>query len=67
MDVEIGEVSSTVRAVDGDSLVNPAAMQRIVQHALRVMQEAQEHAKRVAEERQVTGGVADQQFQQDAE
>ncbi len=65
MDVEIGEVSSTVRAVDGDSLVNPAAMQRIVHHALRAMQDAQEHAKRVAEERKVTGGVAEEQFQQD--
>ena len=67
VDVEIGEVSSTVRAVDGESLISPAALQRIVQHALRAIQDMQEHANRVAGERQVTGGVAHQQFQQDQE
>ena len=41
MQVHINEVVSRVRAVDGESLLSPAAMQRIVAASVQAMQEVQ--------------------------
>jgi hypothetical protein len=65
MDVEIGDVSSTVRAVDNDSLLAPQTMDRIMRAVLQAMQEQQAHAKRVRAERRVTGGVSQEQEEED--
>jgi hypothetical protein len=65
MDVEIGDVSSTVRAVDNDSLLAPQTMDKIMRAVLQAMQEQQAHAKRVRAERRVTGGVSQEQEEED--
>jgi hypothetical protein len=41
MQVHINEVVSQVRAVDGESLLSPAAMQRIVAASVQAMQQVQ--------------------------
>ncbi len=61
MDVQIGEMVSTVRAVDGESLLSPQTMARIVNAVMRAVREDQEHAKRVGQERRVTAGVSQEQ------
>jgi len=58
MDVEIGEVVATVKAVDGNTLVTPDVMRQIVRAVLRAVEEHQSHQARVGAERRVTGGVA---------
>ena len=60
MDVEIGEVVATVRAVDGSSLLTPDVMRQIVKAVLGAVQEQERHHARVAVERRVTGGVAEE-------
>jgi hypothetical protein len=61
MQVEINEVISTVRAVDGDALLEPQTLQRIVTAVLQALHEVEMHRQRVAAETQVTGGVAAEQ------
>lgn len=58
MDVEIGEVVTTVRAVDGSALVSPEVMRQIVRAVLRAVDDREAHQARVSAERRVTGGVA---------
>ena len=58
MHVEIGEVSSTVRAIDGDAPLSAQAMQRIVQAVLRALRDGQDQEVRAMAERRVTGGVS---------
>jgi hypothetical protein len=58
MQVEIGEVSSTVRAVDGSALLSPQVLRTIVQAVLQAVKEHQEHEQRDHAERRVTGGVS---------
>lgn len=53
MDVSIGEVSSTVRAVDGDSLLTPATLARIVQAVLQAVEDREHHRRRVHDERKI--------------
>jgi len=57
MDVQIGEVVSTVRAVDGDSLLSPQAMDKIVRLVLQAVRDQEEHRKRVRAEQRITSGV----------
>jgi hypothetical protein len=54
MDVEIGQVTSTVRAVDGQALLAPHVMQTIVQ----AMKDHLAQEQRAQSERRVTGGVS---------
>lgn len=56
MEVEIGNVVSTVRAVDGDSLLAPQTMDKIVRAVLQAVNEQEEHHKRVRTERRITSG-----------
>lgn len=65
MPVEIQEVSSTVRMVDGDSLLEPRTLQRIVQMVIQAMEDHERHEQRAAAERGVPRGVARQQEQGD--
>lgn len=64
MNVEINEVVSTVRAIDGDAPLSPQAMQRIVEAVLRALKAGTEQDHKAAAERRVTGGVS---AEQDAE
>ena len=61
MQVEINEVVSTARAVDGDALLAPQTLNRIVAAVLQALQDAEAHRLRVRAETQVTGGVAAEQ------
>jgi hypothetical protein len=65
MDVEIGEVTTTIRAVDGSALLSPEVMKQIVKVVLRAVEEQEAHAKRVRAERRVTGGVAAERDEQE--
>ena len=58
MQVEIGEVVSTVRTVDGEALLSPQTLQRIVTAVLQALQEVEAHRARVRTETRVTAGVA---------
>jgi hypothetical protein len=58
MDTHIGNVNSTIRAVDGDSLLSPAVMQRIIQAVLQAVEEQTARQRRIDAERRVTPGVA---------
>lgn len=61
MDVEIGEINSTVRAVDGNSLLTPRLLSQIVQEVLRAVRDERDHHKRVRAERKVSAGVSHEQ------
>jgi hypothetical protein len=56
MDVQIGEVVSTVRAVDGDSLLSPQTMDKIVRLVLQAVREEEAHRKRVRAEQRIRSG-----------
>ena len=58
MDVQIGDVTSTVRAVDGDSLLTPQTMEKIVRVVLQAVRDQEDHTKRVRAEQRITGGVS---------
>jgi hypothetical protein len=61
MQVEINEVISTVRAVDGDALLAPQTLQRIVTAVIEALENVEAHRERVRAETQVRGGVAEEQ------
>jgi hypothetical protein len=61
MQVEINEVVSTVRAVDGDALLAPQTLSRIVSAVLKALQDVEAHRSRVNAETRITGGVAQEQ------
>jgi hypothetical protein len=65
MPVDIQEISSTVRMVDGDNLLEPRTLQRIVQLVIQAMEDRERHEQRAAAERGVPRGVARQQEQGD--
>jgi hypothetical protein len=58
VEVEITNVESTVRAVDGESLVTPRAMDRIVRSVLAAVKDQDAHRKRVRAEQRITAGVS---------
>jgi hypothetical protein len=58
MEVQIGDLTSTVRAVDGDSLLAPKTMEKIVRAVLQAVRDQEEHRKRTRAEQLVTGGVS---------
>jgi len=65
VDVEIGEVVTTVRAVDGSTLVSPEVMRQIVRAVLRAVEDREAHSARLRAERHVTGGVAQEREAED--
>lgn len=60
MQVDIGEVSSTVRAVGGESLLSPQILQRIVSAVVQAMRDSAERDERAGAERRITGGVSNE-------
>jgi hypothetical protein len=65
MQVQINDLMSTVRAVDGDSLLAPQTMEKIVRVVLQAVNDQQAHAGRVHAETRVTGGVAYEMEEED--
>jgi hypothetical protein len=65
MDVEIGEVVTTVRAIDGSALLSPELLRQIVNAVRRAVQDDLAHDERVRAERRVTGGVAEERDMED--
>ncbi len=57
MEIYIGDLTSTVRAVDGNSLLTPELMRQIVETVLRAVREQEEHRARVRAEQRITSGV----------
>jgi len=63
MNVEIGEVSSTMRTVDGDALLSPRMLERIAEATAQRIKDHDAHEKRAKAERRITGGVAEEREQ----
>ncbi len=61
MDVHIGDIVSTVRTGDGDSLLAPQTLAKIVEAVLLAVQEQEEHRSRVRAEQRISGGLSDEQ------
>lgn len=61
MEVEISEVVSTVRAVDGEALLSPPILRAIVSAVLQAVDEREAHRKRVCAEQRITRGVSSEQ------
>jgi hypothetical protein len=56
-EVEIGDFSSTVRAVDGGALLAPRTLRRIVEAVMEALDARDRHRTRVRAERRVTAGI----------
>ena len=65
MDVEINEVVSTIRAVDGQALLSPQMVRRLVETMMQALTDHLEHDKRTKKESQVTGGVSAERDQEE--
>jgi len=58
MDVEIGQLNTTVRAVDGNALLTPQVMQTILRAVMEAIKDLEARERRAQGERRVTGGVS---------
>ncbi len=59
MDIQIGEMNTTVRAMDSQALLNPQVMEQIIRAALQQMRQERDHDTRVQRERQLDPGVSE--------
>ena len=57
MDVNIGEMNSTVRATDTQALLSPQLLNQIVKAVLERMREEQAHEQRIADESSIRSSV----------
>lgn len=57
MEVEIGDLKSTVRAVDGDALLSPPTMDRIVRIVLQAVDDRESHRRRIWAEQRISTGI----------
>lgn len=57
MEVEIGDLKSTVRAVDGDALLSPPTLERIVRIVLQAIDDRDSHRWRVRDEERISTGI----------
>ena len=57
MEVEIGELNSTVRAIDGDALLSPATLERILRIVLQAVDDRDAHRDRVNDEVRISTGI----------
>jgi hypothetical protein len=57
MDVEIGDLESTVRAVDGDVLLSPSILEQIVRIVLQAVDDRDAHRSRVRDEVRISTGI----------
>ena len=61
MDIHIGDVTSTVRVMDGEAILAPKTLNVIVQAVMQAIHEREQHQKRVRAEQKLYGSVnADQ-------
>jgi hypothetical protein len=58
MDVEIMDLSSTMQAVDSNSLLSPQQMEKIVRVVLQAVNDQEAHRLRVRAEQRITSGVS---------
>jgi hypothetical protein len=58
MDVQINEITTTIKTVDGTTLISPDVMRQIISAVMRAVEDRDTHAERVRAERRVTGGVS---------
>ncbi|BAH40480.1 MAG TPA: hypothetical protein DGD08_04690 [Gemmatimonas aurantiaca] len=56
MDIEIGTIESTVRAVDGAALVDPRVKKQLFAEFMAQVRAADAHTQRVRAERDISGG-----------
>jgi hypothetical protein len=56
VEVNINEVKSTVKAVDGDAALSPQTMQKIIDAVMREVEERERHRDRTKSEQKVGGG-----------
>lgn len=64
MEVQINDLMSTVRAVDGDALLAPQTLEKIVRVVLQAVHDQEAHGQRVRAERRVTSSVSHDQEEQ---
>jgi hypothetical protein len=57
MDIDIGEIVSSVRAVDDKALLSPQVLRKIVESVLQAVEDRERHGEREGAERRVDGGV----------
>jgi hypothetical protein len=57
MDLHIGSLVSTIHAVDGDTLLSPPTLERIVRAVLQALDERDAHRARVRAEQRISPGV----------
>jgi hypothetical protein len=57
MEVNIGEVNSTVRATDSGSLLSAETLERIVRAVMERLREEEGHRQRAEAERRLTAGI----------
>jgi hypothetical protein len=57
MEVEIGDLNSTVRAIDSDALLSPSTLERIVRIVLQAVDDRDAHRWRVREEQRISTGI----------
>lgn len=58
MDVQINEMTSTVRATDSQVLLNPTVLEQIIRMVLERQRQAGAHERRVADERRLRESVS---------
>ncbi|MBV9927288.1 MAG: hypothetical protein JOZ96_19880 [Acidobacteria bacterium] len=59
MEVHIDEMQSSVRAVDGNSLLAPETLQKIVAVVMKAVEEREAHRDRVKSEQSTNGATED--------
>ncbi len=58
MEVNIGELSSTLRALDGESVLVPETLKKIVGTVMKAVEEREEHLERVNAEQRLGAGLS---------
>jgi len=57
MEVEIGDLKSTIRAVEGDELLSPSILERICRVVLQAIDNREAHRWRVRDEERISTGI----------
>jgi hypothetical protein len=65
MEVQIGDLQSTVRAVDSDALLSPQTLEKIVRVVLQAVHDQEAHRQRVRVEQRISSGVSHEQDEQE--
>lgn len=57
MEVQINELQSTIRAIDGDTPLSPHTMEKILRAVMQAVDDRDAHRERVRSEQRITRGV----------